>query len=299
MSKILFFLSILSSITLTCNASSSEVVSVVDFSGATVSLKQRAQRIIALSPHAVENTFSAGAGEYLVGVVAYSDFPEQAKSITQVGSNNLLNYESIVALEPDLIIAWQSGNTGSSLKRLRDLGFTIYLDEPKSLEDVAKSIRDIAKLAGTSEIAKLTTDSYLSELKHLRINNINKEKVSVFYQVWNQPLQTLNGKHLVSTAIELCGGNNIYADLPNIAPIINIESIINRDPNVIIASGASNNERPHWLDDWQQWPQLTAVKNRNLFHVPADHLLRHTIRILKGISTVCNQLNQVRAKANL
>lgn len=276
-----------------------ETVSVVDFSGATVNLEQTAQRIIALSPHAVENTFSAGAGEYLVGVVAYSDFPEQAKSIAQVGSNNLLNYESIVALKPDLIIAWQSGNTNSSIKRLKDLGFTLYLDEPKSLEDVAKSILDIAELAGTSDKATTIADSYLSELHQLRASNIGKEQVSVFYQVWNQPLQTLNGKHLVSTAIELCGGNNIYADLPNIAPIINIESIISRDPQVIIASGASNNERPHWLDDWQKWPQLSAVKNQHLFHVPADHLLRHTTRILNGIKTICSQLDQVRAKANL
>ena len=281
------------------SVAAAESIYVVDYSGSELNLDSPAKRIIALSPHAVENIFSAGAGEYLVGVVAYSDFPEAAKTIKQVGSNNLLNFESIISLQPDLIIAWQSGNTNNSLKRLKDLGFNVYLDEPKSLEDIAKSIMDIGILVGTSETADPVATTFLTELNELRDKNIGKEKISVFYEVWNQPLQTLNGQHLVSTAIELCSGTNIYADLPNIAPIINIESIIQRDPQVIIASGASNYERPQWLDDWQHWPQLTAVKNHQLFHVPADLLVRHTTRIIKGIRTICSQLDQARSKSKL
>lgn len=272
-------------------------VSVIDYTGNTVTLNKPARRIIALAPHAVENTFSANAGDRLVAVVAYSDYPEAAKKIQQIGSNNLLNLEAIIALQPDLIIAWQSGNTRQSIKRLRDLGFTLYIDEPKSLEDIAKSIRDIGVLAGTRQAAAEAADSYLSQLGQLLAEHRSLPPVTVFYQVWNQPLQTINGRHLISAAIELCGGRNIYAEQASIAPVINIESIIARDPQVIIASGISDS-RPAWLDEWQQWPQLSAVRNNHLYFVPANHLQRHTVRILKGIQAICGQLARVRLNSD-
>jgi iron complex transport system substrate-binding protein len=269
-------------------------VSVTDFAGNRVTLHQPAERIIALSPHAVENVFSAGAGDRLVGVVAYSNFPEAANQLPQVGSNNLLNYESILALNPDLIIAWQSGNTRSSLKRLRELGFTIYIDEPKTISDIAKSIRDIGALADTTTVASAVAKIYLNTLNGLTAKYQQESQVSVFYQVWNKPLQTLNGQHIVSQAIELCGGHNIFTDQTGLAPVINIEAIMQRDPQVIIASG-DGNVRPAWLDEWLRWPQLGAVSNEHLYFVPPDLIQRHTVRLLDGAQLICQQLEQVRA----
>jgi len=173
----------------------------------------------------------------------------------------------------------------------------VYIDQPDNLEDVAKSIRDIGVLAGRSEIAEAAAADYLSKVRQIKQLNQAKAKVSTFYQVWNDPLQTINGKHIISDAIALCSGQNIYAEEPVIAPVINIESILQRDPLAIIASGMSS-ARPEWLDDWKSWPSLTAVKNDNLFFVEPDHIQRHTVRILLGIESICSHLDMARQRAN-
>ncbi len=270
-------------------------ISVVDFSGRTVSLDTPAKRIVALAPHVVENIYSAGAGDSLVGVVAYSDYPEQALELPIVGGYAKTNLEKILELEPDLVVAWESGNSDNSVARIQELGFTVYIDQPDSLNDVAKSIRDIGVLAGTQETANSVADSYLAKVEKVRKLELHKQPVNTFYQVWNSPLRTINGKHIISDAIELCGGVNIYADQTTVAPIINIESILERNPEVILASGMSD-ARPDWLDDWKKWPSLSAVERDNLFFVDPDHIQRHTIRIILGLEKICQQLELARQK---
>lgn len=280
------------------NTADSEAINaiiVTDFSNNEVILAKPAMRIITLAPHIVENVFSAGAGEKLVGVVAYSDFPKQATSLPIVGSYTSVNLEKIVELEPDLIITWQSNNSDETLNRIRELGFTVYVDQPKTLVDIAKSIRDIGKLSGHSVFANKTADEYLKKLAVIQQTQRKAHKVTAFYQVWNSPLQTINGNHIISAAIEICGGVNIYADEFAIAPIINIESILDKNPEAIIASGMSDS-RPEWLDEWLQWPSLSAVHNNNLFFVDPDHIQRHTVRILLGVATICQQLDSARTK---
>ena len=287
---------------LTINNVSTEVsdrvdlsVQVIDFNGSIVKLDQPARRIVALAPHVVENVYSAGAGEHLVGVVAYSDFPQAATTLPIVGGYAQTNLEKILELQPDLVIAWQSGNSDSSVARIQQLGFPVYIDQPRRLDDIAKSIRDIGILAGTIDIAESNAQSYLSSIDKVRKKNLAQQPVSTFYQVWDSPLRTINGGHIISNAIELCGGLNIYADEALIAPIINIESILERDPEVILASGMSD-ARPDWLDDWLAWPSLSAVKLDNLFFVNPDHIQRHTVRIVNGINRICSQLQQAREK---
>lgn len=279
----------------TADSETINAITVTDFSNNEVILAKPAMRIIALAPHIVENVFSAGAGEKLVGVVTYSDFPEQATSLPIVGSYTSVNLEKIVELEPDLIITWQSNNSDETLNRIRELGFTVYVDQPKTLVDIAKSIRDIGELSGHSEFANKTADEYLKKLAVIQQTQLKAHKVTAFYQVWNSPLQTINGNHIISAAIEICGGVNIYADEFTIAPIINIESILDKNPEAIIASGMSDS-RPEWLDEWLQWPSLSAVQNNNLFFVDPDHIQRHTVRILLGVATICQQLDSVRTK---
>ena len=270
-------------------------VQVSDFAGSTIKLDTPAVRIVALAPHIVENVYTAGAGSQLVGVVSYSDFPQAATSLPIVGGYAQTNLEKILQLQPDLVIAWESGNLDSSIASIQQLGFPVYIDQPDLLDDVAKSIRDIGILAGTSVIAEPAALAYLSSIDEVRKKNLAQNPVSTFYQVWNSPLRTINGTHIINDAIELCGGVNIYADETTVAPIINIESILERDPEVILASGMSN-ARPDWLDDWLAWPSLSAVKSNNLFFVDPDHIQRHTIRIINGISTICEQLQQARDK---
>jgi len=276
--------------------SENSAIQVIDFNGNTVSLAAPAERVIALAPHVVENIFSAGAGDKLIGVVQYSDFPEQAKSLPIVGGYEKTNHEKIVELDPDLIIAWESGNSHASLTRLTELGYTVYVDQPDTLADVAKSIKDIGILTGRTAVARPAAENYLAQLAKFKFKYKNAPKVSAFYQVWNQPLQTINGKHIISDAIETCGGMNVYADEFAVAPVINVESILERDPQAIIASGMSDS-RPDWLNDWRKWPSLTAVQKDNLFFVDPDHIQRHTTRILLGIESICAQLDLARNKA--
>jgi iron complex transport system substrate-binding protein len=273
-------------------------VQVIDFTGSTIKLDKPAKRIVALAPHVVENVYTAGAGSQLVGVVSYSDFPEAATSLPIVGGYAQTNLEKILQLQPDLVIAWESGNSDSSVDRIQQLGFPVYIDQPDLLDDVAKSIRDIGILAGTSAIAEPAAQAYLNSIDEVRNKDLAQQPVSTFYQVWNSPLRTINGGHIISNAIELCGGVNIYTDEATVAPIINIESILERDPEVILASGMSD-ARPDWLDDWRAWPSLSAVKSDNLFFVDPDHIQRHTVRIIKGINTICEQLQQARAKRSI
>ncbi|MEM7360078.1 MAG: cobalamin-binding protein [Pseudomonadota bacterium] len=273
--------------------SADESVSVVDFSGEQISLSRPARRIVALAPHLVENVYSAGAGEYLVGVVKHSDFPKAARELPIVGGYQSASEEAILLLEPDLVLAWESGNSYAIIRHLKELGLTVYVDQTDSLEDVAKTIRDIGTLARTSEKANRSSQVYLDSLSQLRAKYIDRPRIKTFYQVWNSPIRTISGNHIISDTIELCGGENIYAEEIAVSPTVSIESVLDRNPQAIIASGMAD-ERPEWLDMWRKWGHLDAVKNEALYFVHPDHIQRHTTRLLLAAKTVCEQLDQLR-----
>lgn len=274
--------------------SSENGIVVTDFAGNTIALEQPAKRIVALAPHIVENLYTVGAGEQIVGVVQHSDYPAQALEHAIVGGYKKTNYERILELNPDLIIGWNSGNSHSNLNKLRELGFTVLIDQPDSLDDIAKSLRLLGAVTGHYEQATQAANKFLDEITTARNKNADKRPVSVFYQVWNEPLITINGNHIISDAIRVCGGRNVFANELAVAPRINIESIIQFDPEAIIASGMGE-ARPEWLDDWKQWQNLTAVKNNNLFFINPDHLQRHTIRQQLAVKKICSALDSIRA----
>ncbi len=272
-------------------------LSVTDFVGNTISLEAPAKRIIALAPHNVENVYSAGAGEQLVAVVSHSDYPEEAKQLPIVGTYNAFSYEAILALKPDLVIAWASGNGAEAIKTLKSLGLTVYVDELDTLSDVARAIRDIGVLTGNKQAASKVAFSYLRKLERLKQQYSQQTKVSVLYQVWNAPLQTLNGEHIISDVINLCGGVNVFADAKALAPKISVEFVFARNPDAIIASGMGDS-RPEWLDEWLQWPLLSAVSKQQLYFIPPDIIQRHTERILQGTELMCRHLQTVRDNRN-
>ncbi|ACR14465.1 cobalamin-binding protein [Teredinibacter turnerae] len=274
-------------------ASGAHAITVTDYNGDKVSLQQPARRIIALAPHIVENLYSAGAGQYLVGAVDYCDYPPQAKAITRVGSISSHSIEAILAQQPDLVIAWNSGYGGKIIGKLRALGIPVYASNPLQLEDVARSIRDYGKLANTTAVAEKAAQTFLARLQGLRDQYTDHQRLTVLYEVWNSPLQTLNGEHIISDVIALCGGQNVFADAPVIAPKISLESVLSRNPDVIVASGMGE-ERPEWLDDWRKWPSLKAVQNNHLFFIPPDIIQRHTARILQGVNEMCVHLENAR-----
>jgi iron complex transport system substrate-binding protein len=271
-----------------------EPVSVVDFTGRTVTLPAPAQRIIALAPHIVENLYSAGAGDRLVGVVSYSNFPEAARSLPQVGSFNAFSLEQIAAARPDLILMWGSGNGAGALEKLERLGIPVYVSELRQLSDIPASIRLLGKLSGSEHRAEQEAMRLEQGFAELASRYRDASRVSVFYQIWHQPLQTINGEHLISQLIALCGGDNVFADAATLAPRINLESVLTRNPDAIIAGGMGTTH-PEWLDDWHRYPSLRAL-NGGLLVVDPDLTQRPTARVLEGARDLCSQLQRVRER---
>lgn len=268
-------------------------ISVTDDAGQIITLAKPAKRIVALAPHIVENLFAAGAGGNIVGVVDYCDYPEAAKKIPRVGAISAHSLEAIVALKPDLVVAWTGSGGVKIQQKLQPLGFAVYMSDPHALVDVAHSIENFGVLTGHQATAKKNAKAYLQTLKALTKQYQVRSPVSVLYQVWHEPLQTLNDDHIISDVIRLCGGTNVFGEAPTLAPKISMEAVIARNPEVIIASGMGE-ARPDWLDGWNAWPSLQAVKKGHLYFIPPDLIQRHTPRILQGAQLMCEQLEKAR-----
>ena len=255
-----------------------------------MTLQQTAERVIALSPHIVENMFSIGAGSLLVGVVDHSDFPHQAKQITRIGGASSFSLEKILSLSPDLVIVWASAAKNSIVEKLTSLGIPVYVDNPRTLVDIARSIRDFGLLTGQIEKSITVANNYLLEVQSLRNQYQRVDDITVLYEVWNNPLQTINRKHIISDIITLCGGKNVFGDTLSLAPKVNIEAVINRNPDIIVSSNTSNQQQ--WLDYWLAWPVLRAVRHRRLYVIDPDLIQRHTVRILTGTKILCDYINE-------
>lgn len=268
-------------------------VTVTDDLNNSITVENAVTRIISLAPHTTELLFAAGAGDAVVGAVRYSNYPEAAEKISRIGDTHNLDLEKIISLDPDLIIAWQSGNGGGIIKRLEDLGYNVYISEPGNIEDIAKTILDLGRITGHLQTASRASSRFINELHVLESKYAGRKSVDTFYQIWNQPLFTVNGKHLISEVIRLCGGRNIFSSLPTLSARISIEAVLQANPDVIIASGADA-DRPPWLQEWYQWPSLKAVKNNHIYFIPPDLIQRHTPRILQGARMMCQFIDTAR-----
>ena len=275
------------------SASAHAEISVTDDSGAVITLAAPARRIVSLAPHITESLFAAGAGDRVVGTVDYSDYPEAAKGIRRVGGYSRVDLEAVAALKPDLVIAWQSGNAAAHLDKLKGLGLPIYVTQPDRIEDIAHSLEQFGRLSGTGAAADKAASAFRERLAKLRAEYASRPPVRVFYQVWRQPLTTVNGRQIISDAIRLCGGVNVFADLAGLAPNVSIEAVLAANPEAIVASGMGE-ERPEWLDDWKRWTRMTAVARGNLFFIPPALIQRHTPRLLDGAQQFCDHLDVAR-----
>lgn len=268
-------------------------VSVTDDAGHVIRLDAPARRIISLAPHVTELLFAAGAGERVVGVSDYSDFPPAAKAIGSVGSAAALDIERIVMLKPDLVVAWGSGNSASQVARLRALGIAVFDSEPREFAAIASSLERLATLAGTEATGHAAARDFRVRMQTLASTYQQRAAVPVFYQIWRAPLMTLNGKSMVSAAIRLCGGSNIFAQLPQIAPVVGTEAVLQANPEVILTGGE---DEAAALADWRRFPALLAVQRNNLFVINADWLARAGPRLLDGTELLCRQLDSARRK---
>lgn len=268
-------------------------ITVVDDVGIPVVLSQPATRLVVLGPNLVESLYAIGAGDYILGASEHSDYPEAASAIPRVGSHNTINFEMIVNLAPDLVFIWHSGFGDEAVSKLRSLGLNVYASEPRSLEDIESLLLDMGQLTGLHEGSTLAASQYKNELNRLHNNYRHTETVSVFYQVWHEPMQTLNGDHVVNAVIELCGGKNVFADLAEIAPRVSVESVLAANPKVIISSGADSRQAKK-LDHWQRWPMIDAVRNEQVHFINTNSLVRHAPRILESAQQLCKLLERAR-----
>lgn len=258
-------------------------------------LPQPATRIVALSPGATELVFAAGGGEQLVGAVSFSDYPPAAQKLPRVGSYDRIDLEAVLALEPDLIVAWVSGNPLNQVEQLQQLGLPVYYGEPRNFAGVSTTLERLAVLAGSETVGQGAANAFRNGIEALRQRYMQAAKVTVFYQVWEDPLMTVNDQHLISEAIRVCGGINVFADLPALAPRISREAVLERDPQAIIAGGMGEDD-PAWLDPWRRFPSLQAVSKDNLFFVAPSTLQRPTPQMLAGTRALCSHLETARAR---
>jgi iron complex transport system substrate-binding protein len=270
-------------------------VSVTDASGAKVTLEQPARRVVSLAPHATELLFAVGAGETLVGVLAPADWPTEARALPKVGDNNAVDLEAILALRPDLVVTWPYLSS-LHVDRLRALGVAVYVSEPRKPADIAEEMRRLGLLTGHEAGASRVAAELDRRIAGIRARYAGAAPVRVFYEIWNQPLYTIGGDHLINAAIELCGGRNIFAAQRLPAPQIGIEAVIAAAPAAIIAA-TDRAERPAWLDDWRRWPSLPAVAQGNLFVVDANLLHRPGPRFVDGVDQLCGVIESARSRA--
>ena len=248
------------------------------------------QRIVSLWPAHTANLVELGLDREILAVADDDPLPGKRPRIACDGDP-----ARVIALKPDLVVAWKSGNRNAHLDKLRALGVPVFINEPRRIDDVAKSLAQFGRLAGTGAAGEAAAKAFRARHAALAARYSGRPKLRLFYEAWNRPLMTINGEHLISDVIRLCGGDNVFAKLPMLAPTVDVESVLATQPEVIVASGMGEG-RPEWLDDWRQWTKLPAVARGNLFFIPPDLIQRHTPRILDGAERLCGQLEEARAR---
>jgi len=270
---------------------SAAAISVRDDDGNVITLQKPAQRIIAMAPHVTELLYAAGGGDRIVGAVTYSDFPEAAKKLPRIGTNRQIDMERVIAMKPDLIVAWMHGSSERQIETLRQLGIPIFHSEPLKLDGIPDSLLRLGQLMGTENIAQPAAADIRKQFAALAKQYSNRPPVRMFYQVWDKPLYTLNGASIVSDAMRLCGGVNIFADLKTTAPVVSVEAVLQADPEVVFGTAEKDYGG---VALWKPYTTMKAVRNDNLFTLDGELLNRAGPRMVAGTTTLCEKLELAR-----
>ncbi len=259
-------------------------------------LADGARRVIALAPHSVELIYALGAGDRLIATTEFADYPEAARSVPRIGGYNGIQIEKVLALNPDLIVAWESGNKSQDIERLESLGLDVFRSRIVSIDAVATELRALGKLLALETTAEAIAQAYEAKLASIREANMSKPPVRFFYQLWLEPLKTLTAESWVNEILHSCGGENIYPHHDGSAyPQVSLEGVLIGKPEVIIVPSHHGTARAT-IDHWQQWPEIPAVRNAHIYSFDGDILHRASLRILQGLEEVCAVFDQVRAK---
>ena len=250
-------------------------------------------RLVTLAPNLTELVYAAGAGDALVGVSAYSDYPPAALELPIIGDAFVVDQEQLAVLQPDLLLVWQSGTPAHVVDELRSVGYNVEAIRTRSLGDVASALRRVGELTGYDDSARRVATSFEENLQTIREKFAGLDDVRVFYQVSRRPLFTVNGEHYVSELIDLCGGSNVFADLNDLAPTIDVEAVVERDPELMLASSDAGEDA---FAEWQRWPHIAANRYQNHFLMPADSIGRATPRLAAAGEVVCGAMQEARKR---
>lgn len=252
---------------------------------------QHTLRVITLSPNLAELVYAVGAGDLLVGVSAYTDYPPEAAALPVVGDAFNLDQEQLALLEPGLLLAWDTGTPAHVVDELRRRGYRVEIVTTTHLADIGQALLKIGALTGRTSRANVAAGAFQEGLDELRVRYSGAPSISVFYQVDARPLYTINGDHFVSEIIAICGGVNIFADLEGLAPLVSVEAVLARDPEVMLAGSDAGIAA---FDAWTRWTDLAANRYGNRFIIPADQIGRATPRLLQATQVVCDALQTGR-----
>lgn len=251
------------------------------------------KRIVSLAPHITELLYAVGANQQIVATVEYSDYPEAANKLPRVGDVFQLDWERLLILRPDLVIGWQGGTPQHVLDRIQSLGLQLVTVKVGKLDSVATQLRQLGALTGREDQAEAAAKDYLRRLSMLEHTYSGRKKVRVFYEIDHHPLYTINSQQIISDAIRLCGGVNIFNELAVLAPQVSVESVLQRAPEVLVYAG-SEADAENVFADWKYWLQLPAVQNGHLNRIDPDLMNRSTPRMLQGIRQLCEAVDAAR-----
>lgn len=266
-------------------------VTVRDDAGNAVTLEKPAARVISMAPHVTEVLFAAGGGSRIVGAVNYSDYPEAAKSIPRIGSNREIDLERVISMKPDLIVAWMHNSSERQIEMVRKLGVPVFLSDPQTLDGIPDNVARLGQLMGTDAVANPAAADLRRQLAGLRARYAGRPPVRTFYQVWDKPLYTLSGRHIITDALRLCGGENIFEKLTVTAPIVSVESVLQADPEAVFGTAEKNYGG---VKLWKPYTTLSATRRDNLFTVDGDLLNRAGPRMIAGTAILCEKLELAR-----
>jgi iron complex transport system substrate-binding protein len=256
----------------------------------TVSLARPAQRVVALAPHLAEIAFAAGAGAKLVGVSSFSRHPTEAGRLPVVANAGRVDIERVIALRPDLVLAWRSGNSPLQIGRLERLGVPVFVTETRSLSDIPRIVRLVGALAGSAQPAEARARQFEAEVADLRTRGAGARSVSVFLEIWHTPMLTVNGEHLASDALRLCGGRNVFAAARGPTSLVSREQLLDARPEAIVTTGPGAEA----AQAWRGLEPIPAVRHRRIYAIDPDLLYAQGPSLLQGVRVLCDRLDLVR-----
>jgi vitamin B12 transport system substrate-binding protein len=249
-------------------------------------------RLVVLAPNLVDLIYSLGGGAQIVATTDHADYPAAALSIPRVGNYVGIQLEKVLALKPDAVLVWETGTPAADILKMQQLGLKVVSFKTTQLEDIADQLRQLGVLVQQQVKAEELASAYLQRLTDLRQQYQSETAVSVFYELWDNPLSTISRDAWPQQHLRVCGATNIFENAIAAYPQVGLEQVIAADPAIIIQPISKN--EPRTLVQWQRWPELKAIKNNQIIQPDSDLLHRATLRTLDGVASLCREISKSR-----